>query len=50
MWYRMTLSYSRHSKGWTEDRRPDSNVAKEVAANFIEDYGRYLKNDYSLFN
>jgi hypothetical protein len=36
MWYRMTLSYSRHSRGWIEDRRPDSNVAKEAVADFIE--------------
>jgi hypothetical protein len=36
MWYRMTLSYSRHSRGWTEDWRPDSSVAKEAVADFIE--------------
>jgi hypothetical protein len=43
MWYKMTLSFSRHSRGWTEDWRPDSSVAKEAVADFIERLWKVFK-------
>jgi hypothetical protein len=36
MWCNMMLSYFQQQSVWIEDWKPDSSVAKEAVADFIE--------------